>query len=83
MPEKRIVRLFCKRCQKWYEELLDPSELDLSPVGVFSVAFDHGDHVLTVFLDEQFAIRGDNVADKVAEDSQDEKSRALEYFEKY
>ena len=83
MAEKRIVRLFCKRCDKWFEEEIEPGTLELSPVGVYSIALDHGDHVLTVFLDENFAIRGDNIADKVGEDDDDSRSRALEYFDRF
>ncbi len=83
--EQRLIRMFCKRCRKWIIESVDVERLARSPIGVYSIAFDHGDHVLTVFLDESFCVRGDNIADVVSKKNKDENGtrRALEYFDRY
>ncbi len=79
----KTIRVFCKRCGEWYEESVDMSVLSQSHTGVVSLAFDHGDHVLTVFLDSDLSVRGESVADKVKDDNHEPTRKALDYFDRY
>ncbi len=76
--------MFCKRCKKWFIESVDSSKLERSPIGLYSVAFEHGDHVLTVFLDESFCVRGENIADVLPKNkNKDVQTKVLDYFDRY
>ncbi len=83
MTSNKTIRVRCKRCDKWYTEEVDIDAFEPSQVGVLSVAFDHGDHVLTVFIDENLNVRGETLADKVGNDDESSRKRVLEYFDRY
>ncbi len=82
MALRRTIRIYCKRCDKWYVEEVDLENIRPTQMGLFSVAFDHGNHILTVFFDKDFNVRGENLADK-AGSFEDPRKRALDYFDRY
>ncbi|MEM2142446.1 MAG: hypothetical protein QXQ81_04235 [Candidatus Thorarchaeota archaeon] len=79
MPKGKI-RVFCKRCQKWYDTTVDTDCLNSPRQGIWSIALNHGDHVLTVFVDCDLRVRGEAMADVVSDEN--EAVRAMRFFDK-
>ncbi|NWF96444.1 MAG: hypothetical protein HXY34_09930 [Candidatus Thorarchaeota archaeon] len=80
---KGAVRVFCTRCQKWYPTPVDLSKLKTSRAGLWSLALQHGDHVLTIYIDKELKVRGEAIADSVSTEREDNTSdKAIDFFEK-
>lgn len=78
------IRVFCKRCQKWCEEQIDISRLAPGKQGLYSVALNHGNHILTVYFDKDLKVRGESIADalQTLNESEKEEEKAIDFFDK-
>jgi len=81
---KGNIRVYCKKCQQWYDDEVDTSQLTQGKQGLFSVAFQHSDHILTVYIDKDLKVRGESVIDAILtkDESKSDEGRAIDFFDK-
>lgn len=78
------IRFYCERCKKYYVE----GTIDISVLkkegGVYAYAFNHGDHVITVYFDDNFITRNAEPFSSAPEEKKKEKKKKdkdLDWFD--